>query len=112
MALHVIRTLLLEFGFIFETQPLLSPTNSFSKIAEAVVRRLFLKVSQNSQENTIVRASFSIKLQASTCNFIEKETLAQVFSCEFCEILKKTFLTDNLQWLLYNLENIVSQHCT
>ena len=26
-----------------------------------------------------------------TCNFIKKETLAQVFSCEFCEIFKKTF---------------------
>ena len=24
-------------------------------------------------------------------NFIEKETLAQVFSCEFCEISKNTF---------------------
>ena len=26
-----------------------------------------------------------------TCNLIEKETLAQVFSCEFCEISKNTF---------------------
>ena len=26
------------------------------------------------------------------CNFIKKETLAQVFSCEFCEISKNTFL--------------------
>ena len=25
------------------------------------------------------------------CNFIKKETLAQVFSCEFCEISKDTF---------------------
>ena len=25
------------------------------------------------------------------CNFIKKETLAQVFLCEFCEIFKKTF---------------------
>ena len=25
------------------------------------------------------------------CNFIKKETLAQVFSCEFCEIYKNTF---------------------
>ena len=27
-----------------------------------------------------------------TCNFIKKETLAQVFFCEFCEISKNTFL--------------------
>ena len=26
------------------------------------------------------------------CNFIKKETLAQVFSCGFCEISKNTFL--------------------
>ena len=25
------------------------------------------------------------------CNFIKKETLTQVFSCEFCEIYKNTF---------------------
>ena len=25
-------------------------------------------------------------------NFIQKETLAQVFSCEFCQIIKNTFL--------------------
>ena len=25
------------------------------------------------------------------CNFIKKETLAQVLSCEFCEIYKNTF---------------------
>ena len=48
-----------------------------------------LKILQNSQENTCARVSFLIKLQA--CNFIKKETLAQVFSCEFCEIFKNTF---------------------
>ena len=26
-----------------------------------------------------------------TCNFIKKETLVQVLSCEICEIFKKTF---------------------
>ena len=25
------------------------------------------------------------------CNFIKKETPAQVFSCEFCEIFKNTY---------------------
>ena len=33
-------------------------------------------------------------LQALACNFIKKEILAQVFSCEFCEIFKNTFLTE------------------
>ena len=55
------------------------------------VKKVFLEVSQNSQENTCARVSFLINLQTSACNFIKKETLAQVFSCEFCEISNKTF---------------------
>ena len=31
------------------------------------------------------------------CNFIKKETLAQVFSCELCEISKNTFFTEHLR---------------
>ena len=46
---------------------------------------MFLEISQNSQENTCARVSFLIKWQA------WKETLAQVFSCEFYKISKNTF---------------------
>ena len=46
--------------------------------------KMFLEISQNSQENT---RAFLMKPEA--CNFIKKETLSQVFSCEFCEISKK-----------------------
>ena len=54
-------------------------------ISEAVAQRCFIKkafleIPQNSQENTCVRVSFLIKLQAWACNFIKKEALAQVFS--------------------------------
>ena len=58
---------------------------------------MFLVISQNSQEYNCVRDSFLIKLQAKGCNFIKKEYLAQVFSCEFCEISKNTFITEHLQ---------------
>ena len=37
------------------------------------------------------------------CNFIEKETLAQVFSCEFCEISKNIFFTDHLWTTAYQI---------
>ena len=46
---------------------------------------MFLEISQNSRENTCARVS--------TCNFIKKETLARVFSFEFCEISKSTFIS-------------------
>ena len=32
--------------------------------------------------------------------FIKRETLGQVFFCEFCEIFKNTFFTEELRWLL------------
>ena len=65
-------------------------------LTEAVIRRcsvkkVFLEILQNSQKNTCARVSFLIKLQTSACNFIKKETLAQVFSCEFCKISKNSF---------------------
>ena len=47
------------------------------------MKKIFLEISQNSLENTCAEVSFLIKLQA--------QTLAQVFSCEFCEISKNTF---------------------
>ena len=31
------------------------------------------------------------------CNFIKKETLAHVFSCESCEISKNTFFAEHLR---------------
>ena len=37
------------------------------------------------------------------CNFIKKETLAQVFSCEFCEIFKNTFFVEHVWWLLLDI---------
>ena len=57
------------------------------------VKKVFLKISQNSQEKICARVSFLI-------NFVTKETLAQVFSCEFCEIFKNTLFIENLLWLL------------
>ena len=40
----------------------------------------------------------SLFCRAQACNFIKKETLAQVFSCKFCEISKITFFTEHL-WM-------------
>ena len=54
---------------------------------------MFLEISQNSQENICARVY----------NFNKKETLAQVFSCEFCEISKNTFFTEHL-WTTASVE--------
>ena len=48
---------------------------------------VFLEISQNSKENTCAR----LLPEPQACNFIKKESLAQVFSCEFWKISKNTF---------------------
>ena len=44
------------------------------------------------ETSTIKKKGIQKKPEAS--NFIKKETLAQVFSCKFCEISKSTFFTE------------------
>ena len=67
------------------------PKETSKSRPEVFFKKVLLKISQSSQENTCVRDSFLAKLETSACNFIKKETLAQVFSCEFCKISKNTF---------------------
>ena len=55
---------------------------------------MFLETSQISQENTCARDSFLIKF---LIIFIKKESLTQVFSCEFWEVSKKIFFTEHLR---------------
>ena len=62
----------------------LNNNNSFDTTQAAtsavVYKKVFLEISQNSQENTCASVLFLIKLQA----------------CEFCEILKNTFFAEHL----------------
>ena len=63
-------------------------------VAEAVVqkcsvKKVFLNISQNLQK-TPVLSSWK-RLWPQSCNYIKKETLAQVFSCKFCKILKNNY---------------------
>ena len=61
--------------------------------AIALRKKVFLKISQNSQENTCVGISFLIK----ACNFIKKEAPTLAFSSEFCEIFENTFSTEYIR---------------
>ena len=76
------------------------PVGTEAAVRIGSLKKMFLKISQNSQENTFIGFSFLIKLQAcrlAGCNFIKKETPIQAFSCEFCEIFRNTFFTEHLQ---------------
>ena len=61
------------------------------------VRKVVLRHFANSQENICSRVPFLIKLQAQACDFVKKESLSQMPSCEFCRIPKNTFFTEHLQ---------------
>ena len=65
----------------------------FLKSTEAVAQRcsvknLFIEISQNSYQNTCVRVSFFIKLQASICNFIKKRLWHRCFPVNFAKFLR------------------------
>ena len=68
------------------------------KVAGLVLESLF---------NKIAGLKAKKRLQHQACNFIKKETVAQVFSCEFCEISRNTFFyrtpPDECLWILNDL---------
>ena len=76
--------------------------------AEAVaqrcsVKKVFLGISQNSQENTCARISFLIKLQASglrLSTLLKKRFWHWCFPVNFAKFLRLPFLTEHLHWLL------------
>ena len=63
------------------------------------MKKVFLKILQNSQKETPVPEHF-FKLQTLD-NFINKEALAQVFTYEFRKIFIKTFFVERFQWLCF-----------
>ena len=69
--------------------------NQFSEASTGgvLLKKVFLEISQNSQENNCARLSFLIELQAWDC----KETLAEMFSSEMCKISKNIFFTEHLR---------------
>ena len=76
---------------------------SRSSQPEVFSKNSILEHFANSQENNIARVPLLIKLQADACNFIKKEALKLVFSCEFFEIFKNT----TGQLLLYSADKSV-----
>ena len=90
-------------------------SSSGSSHQKCSIKKMFLKILQNSQQQICARVSFLIKLQVSASNLIKKEALVQVFSCEFCEIFKNTFFTEYL-WSIASegfhfMQHLISHDC-
>ena len=86
------------FVNIVQIYSVLNIQRKYLKI-EAVVRRcsikkVFLEISQNSQEKACARVSFLIKLQASgirPVTLLKKRLCRRCFSVNFSKFLKNTF---------------------
>ena len=63
------------------------------------VRKVFLEISQNSQESTRAKVSILIKLQA-PATFLKKRLWHRCFSVNFVKFRRTPFLTEHLRWLL------------
>ena len=82
---------------------------------------LFLKISQNSQENNCARVSFLVKLQAKHTQTIRRQFADELFKCfwpgtllkkklwhrcfsvNFVKFLRTSFFIEHLWWLLLSL---------
>ena len=53
----------------------------------------------------------SVSLLCVACNFVKKENLAQVFSCEFCKIFETIVLTEQLRENVSKNLNFQTQLC-
>ena len=60
-------------------------------VRKCSVKKVFIKISQNSKENMCQSYLFNKVAGLVGLQLYEKEALTQVFSCEFCEIFKNTF---------------------
>ena len=70
-------------------------TNSEAATGDVLWEKVFLEISQNSQEDTCQRLKKVAGLRPAV--LLKNSHLAQVFSTEFCEISKNTFFTEQLR---------------
>ena len=62
-------------------------------MGDVLQKKLLLKISQNSQENTFSESLVFLNCSSRASNFIKKESLTQMFFCEFYGIYKIRIFT-------------------
>ena len=88
---------------IWERFFLLNGMNKEATTEGILQERVFLEILQNSQEDNWVSASFLKKCGMRPATLLKKETVAQVFSCEFCKISTNTVFTEHLWATTYEV---------
>ena len=62
------------------------------------IKKVFLKILQNTQENTSARVSFLIQFPAS---LLQNRLWHRCFPVNFAKFLRTLFLAEHLRWLMY-----------
>ena len=65
-----------------------------------LLKKVFLKISRNSQEDTGARVSFLIKLQEAPVTLLIEGLCHSCFSVNFKKFLRTLYFRENLPWLL------------
>ena len=79
--------------------------HSEAVVPRCSVKKVFLEISQNSQEKTCTRVSFLIKLQASglrPATLLKKRLWHRCFPMNFVKFLRTAFFIEHLWWLLFS----------
>ena len=69
------------------------------------VKKVFLEISQNSQEKRLCQSPFFNKVAGQRPANLFIKRLAQVFPVNFAKFLGTSFLTEHLRWLLLSKKN-------
>ena len=84
--------MIINFENVFQYLKLNNSNKSEAVAQTCYVKKVFLEILQNSQENTCARVSVLIKLRLwHRCFFVN-----------FAKFLRTPFLTEHLRWLLLN----------
>ena len=86
--------------FLYSRQ--LSVSEAF--VRSCSVKKVFLEISPNSQENICARVSFWINLQTAT--LLKKRLWHRCFPVNFAKFLRTPFVTELFLWLLLSEENV------
>ena len=101
LACKVTRLLIfIKFSFLNTVDPCKVITEAEAVTWRSSVKKVFLKILPNSQKTPVSETFFTYwKHHCAGVFFslIENNTLAKVFSCEFCQIFKNTELVEHLQ---------------
>ena len=95
-----LRKHLLHFPCYLFMQENVQVNLSEAAVCRCSSKQVFLKISQCSQKISVFESLFNKAGTLKTCVFIKKEIPTQVFSYEYCEIFKNSFLMEHFLFII------------